>query len=106
MAVKFSLSSEEESGKPLLSGHTKAFQVTSEVVAELVGFCEESALCSLSKELSKSERWHHTLLVVWQSCQYDKCSARKIVTSPSFKPVFNIILLLPLVRLCPGSFYI
>lgn len=65
MAVKFSLSSEEESGKPLLSGHTKAFQVTSEVVAELVGFCEESALCSLSKELSKSEWWHHTLLVVW-----------------------------------------
>lgn len=84
MAVKISLSSEEESGRPLLSGHTKAFQVTSEVVAELFGLCEESALCSQSEE----------------------CSARKVLTSPSFRPAFNTILLLPLLRLCPGNFYI
>lgn len=41
MAVKISLSSEEESERLLFSGHTKAFQIISEVVAELVGFCEE-----------------------------------------------------------------
>lgn len=49
IGVKISPSSEEESGRPLLSDHTKAFQVaTSGAVAELVGFCQESALCSLS----------------------------------------------------------
>lgn len=46
MAVKISLFSEEESVTQLLSGHTKAFQVTSEVVAELVGFCEECFVSS------------------------------------------------------------
>lgn len=102
MAVKISLYSEEESGRPLLSGLTKAFQVTSVVV---VGFSEESALCSLVEELSKSEWWHHTLLAVRQSCQYVKCAARKVLTSPIFRLLLNIILLLPLLRLCPGSLY-
>lgn len=49
MGVKISPSSEEEPGRPLLSDHTNAFQVaTSGVVAELVGFSQESALYSLS----------------------------------------------------------
>lgn len=46
MAVKISLSSEEGSGRSLLSGHIKAFQVISEVVAELVGFYEECFVSS------------------------------------------------------------
>lgn len=49
MAVKILPSSEEESERPLLSDYTRAFQVaTAGAVAELVGFCQESALYSLS----------------------------------------------------------
>lgn len=49
MGVKISPPSEEESGRPLLSDHTKTFQVaTSGAVAELVGFHQESASYSLS----------------------------------------------------------
>lgn len=57
MGVKISPSCEAESGRPLLSDHTKAFQVaTSGAVAELVGFCQESsnlAIASIEKMLCK-----------------------------------------------------
>lgn len=51
MGVKILPSSEEKSERPLLSDYTRPFQVATAgavAVAELVGFCQESALYSLS----------------------------------------------------------